>query len=61
MLILNREQGEVIRIGDDISIVICEIHGGQVRVGIVAPLEVEVHREEIYIKIQKDKKAKGAN
>jgi len=61
MLLLNREQGEVIRIGDEISMVICEIRGGQVRVGIVAPREIEVHREEVYIKIQKDKKTNGTN
>ncbi len=50
MLILSRRRGEIIRINDDISITILQIHKGQVRVGITAPKEVCVLREEIYIR-----------
>lgn len=48
MLVLSRKIGEVIRIGDDISIRIVSISGTRVRFGIEAPREVEVHREEVY-------------
>ena len=51
MLILNRKPNEIIHIGDDIVIKICEIVGNQVRVGIEAPKDVAVHREEIYRRI----------
>ena len=56
MLILTRRIGEVIKIGDDISILILEVQGNQVRLGIIAPREIAVHREEIYQKIQSEKK-----
>ena len=52
MLILTRKSGERITIGDDIVITVLEIKGGQVRLGVEAPREVEVHREEIYKRIQ---------
>ncbi len=52
MLILTRRLGESITIGDDIKVSVLGIHGRQVRLGIEAPPEVIVHREEIYIKIQ---------
>ena len=52
MLILTRKAGEILRIGDDIEITVLEIDGRQVRIGIKAPKEVSVHREEIYWKIQ---------
>lgn len=55
MLILTRSTGEAIRIGDDIEIVITSINHGQVRVGINAPKSIEVHREEIYERIQKER------
>ncbi|OPX19648.1 MAG: carbon storage regulator [Desulfobacca sp. 4484_104] len=51
MLIFTRKLGETIRIGDNIRIKIVDIKGKQVRVGIEAPLDVVVHREEIYLKI----------
>ena len=52
MLILTRKTGETIRIGDDIKVTILEDDRGSVRVGIDAPREVSVHREEVYQKIQ---------
>ena len=52
MLILSRSPGEVIRIGDDIEVVVVEVKGQQVRVGIKAPDEVKVHRQEVYERIQ---------
>ena len=52
MLILTRKSGEGIRIGDSITLKIIEIRGNQVRVGVEAPRNVSVHREEIYELIQ---------
>jgi carbon storage regulator len=52
MLILTRKPGETIRINDDISITVLGVSGQQVRLGIEAPKEVAVHREEIYQRIQ---------
>jgi carbon storage regulator len=48
MLILTRRAGETFRIGDDIVVTICAINGNSVRVGVSAPREVPVHREEVY-------------
>lgn len=52
MLILSRNIGDSIRIGDDVELTILENDDHQVRIGITAPREVAVHREEIYLKIQ---------
>jgi len=54
MLVLTRRLGESIWINDDIRIVIQNIRGNQVRIGIAAPKEVTVHREEIYQKIHQE-------
>jgi carbon storage regulator len=54
MLILTRKLGENIRIGDKIRIVILDIKGGQVKLGIDAPPNVAVHREEIYERIREE-------
>ncbi len=51
MLILTRRVGETVRIGDDVSITVLGVKGNQVRLGIDAPREVAVHREEIYQRI----------
>ena len=51
MLILTRRIGESIRINDDVSITILGSKNSQIRLGINAPKEVEVHREEIYVKL----------
>jgi carbon storage regulator len=54
MLILTRKLGENIRIGDKIRIIILDIKGGQVKLGIDAPPNVSVHREEIYERIREE-------
>ena len=51
MLVLTRKDGEAVAIGDDITVTIVSIQGGQVRVGIDAPHEAEVHREEVWQRI----------
>ena len=56
MLVLTRKIGETIIIGDDINLTVLGVIGNQVRVGINAPKDVSVHREEIYLKIQQEKK-----
>ena len=55
MLILTRQIGETLMIGDHITVTVLGIKGSQARLGVKAPLDVAVHREEIYEKIQKEK------
>ena len=52
MLILTRKVGEALKIGDDVTITVLSVKGHQVRVGIDAPKDVSVHREEIYNRIK---------
>jgi len=52
MLVLSRKLGENIRVGDDIKVTVLEVRGGQVKLGIDAPTEVQVHRQEVYLRIQ---------
>src|SRR5262249_61448968 len=54
MLVLTRKLGENIRIGDSVKITVLEVRSGQVKLGIEAPPEVKVHREEIYARIQEE-------
>ena len=54
MLILTRRVGESLVIGDDINIIVLGVKGNQVRLGIEAPDDVSIHREEIYLKIKSD-------
>ena len=55
MLVLTRRVGETLMIGDDITITVLGINGNQSRIGIDAPKNVAVHREEIYQRIQREK------
>ncbi len=58
MLILTRKVGETIVIGDNIRVSVLSVQGNQVRVGVDAPRDVVVHREEIYDRIQSEEKNK---
>jgi len=55
MLVLSRNRDQSIMIGEDIKIKVVDIRGEKVRLGIIAPNHVEVHREEVYMTLQREK------
>ncbi|RUO37666.1 carbon storage regulator [Aliidiomarina shirensis] len=59
MLILTRRVGETLMINDDIKVTVLAVNGNQVKIGIDAPNNVAVHREEIYLRIEAEKQAKN--
>ena len=59
MLILTRRIGEKLMIGDEISVTILGVKGNQVRLGVHAPEDVAIHREEIFDRIREEKRANG--
>ena len=54
MLVLSRKAEESMYIGDDIKITVLDIRGGQVRIGITAPQDIKIHREEVYDRINQE-------
>ena len=61
MLILTRRVGEALMIGENTKIVVLGVKGSQIRLGINAPKDIVVHREEIFIKIQEEKNQEASN
>lgn len=61
MLILTRRIGERLRINDEVIVTILEIKGNQIRIGVSAPKDIAVHREEIYRKSSPEQKAESVN
>lgn len=61
MLVLTRKIGEKVMIGDEVTVTILGLFGNHVRLGINAPKAVEIHREEIYVKIQGESGVSEAN
>lgn len=59
MLILTRRVGETVVIGDEVQVTVLGVKGNQVRLGVNAPRDVSVHRQEIYERIQKEQGADG--
>ena len=60
MLVLTRRANQSIMIGDDVVVTVLDVRGDQVRIGIKAPRSVDVHREEVYLALQRDAAARDA-
>ena len=61
MLILTRRVGETLMIGDDVTVTVLGVKGNQVRIGVNAPKDVSVHREEIYERIKQENSSKRSS
>jgi carbon storage regulator len=61
MLVLTRKLGEVIRVGDTVTVRVLEVKGNQVRLGVEAPAEVRIYREEIYRAIRKESEERAGD
>ena len=61
MLILTRKVDETLMIGDDVTVTVLGVKGNQVRIGVNAPREIAVHREEIYLRIQRENEESDKN
>ena len=61
MLILTRRVGETLMVGDDVTVTVLGVKGNQVRIGVNAPKEVAVHREEIYERIKHEQEEGSGN
>ncbi len=61
MLILTRRVGETLMVGDDVTVTVLGVKGNQVRIGVNAPKDVSVHREEIYLRIQEEAESNEAS
>ncbi len=59
MLILTRKEGESLRLGDDIVVTVVGVKGGAVRLGVAAPKQIAVHREEIYERVRQEAEGGG--
>ncbi|HEX4150678.1 MAG TPA: carbon storage regulator CsrA [Steroidobacteraceae bacterium] len=59
MLILTRRVGETVMIGNDVTVTVLGVKGNQVRIGVNAPKDVAVHREEIYERIKREEDLEG--
>jgi carbon storage regulator len=61
MLVLTRRAGESIVIGNDVTVTVLEVRGDQIRLGIDAPRDVQIHREEIYVQVQQENRGAVAS
>lgn len=61
MLVLTRRAGESIVIGNDVTVTVLEVRGDQIRLGIDAPRDVPIHREEIYVQVQQENRGAVAS